>query len=441
MSKIVYTADGEIDLDTIGGMTEQQQNNINKIPLIEESVNTLEQNFIGVRDGKNLLETSITNKGGTVSKATDVATFSELNDGIVSIPSKQTSTSITDLKATKTIEVNAYTIKETYNVKKSVYVDYDNIINLIENGGVAKFYNKGVYLFTLTPSPTYIIYGAIVKNNLIYVSEMSSSAYLVKCYDLNGILLWTSTTTSASTYIRHLHDYEHIIADNNNVYSLKFFNDGASSKLYINKYDLNGILLQSRNINISTSSTPFSNVIDKEFYLYFYDQANIRRINKSDLTNPNNINVGVNLLSMCESQNGIDIVRKDDTNNKILIITYDDNLVQLSSYNLDIDKLTLKYPGSSLSYYNFKEFNFDDGFIHGYYDGSTEPYASMEEFLFKDNVLIASKIYSPLELASNFVVLKNNNYYYKNGYYDKVYCSFSKIVRISQIKILDVPLN
>src|SRR5690606_10223622 len=42
--------------------------------------------FQSVSDGKNQLETAITDKGGTVSKTGNVATFDELDNGIRSIP-------------------------------------------------------------------------------------------------------------------------------------------------------------------------------------------------------------------------------------------------------------------------------------------------------------------------------------------------------------------
>ena len=45
----------------------------------------LEENFQSVVDGKSSLETAITDKGGTVSKAGDVATFAELTAGVNSI--------------------------------------------------------------------------------------------------------------------------------------------------------------------------------------------------------------------------------------------------------------------------------------------------------------------------------------------------------------------
>lgn len=49
-------------------------------------VATLQENFTSVADGKALVETAISDKGGTVSKAQDVATFAELADGVGSIP-------------------------------------------------------------------------------------------------------------------------------------------------------------------------------------------------------------------------------------------------------------------------------------------------------------------------------------------------------------------
>ena len=49
---------------------------------LEEKVNEL---FTSVSNGKNLLETAITDKGGIVSKSSDIATFNELKNGIGNI--------------------------------------------------------------------------------------------------------------------------------------------------------------------------------------------------------------------------------------------------------------------------------------------------------------------------------------------------------------------
>lgn len=50
---------------------------------VEGALNEL---FQSVSDGKNQLETAITDKGGTVSKTGNIATFDELDNGIRSIP-------------------------------------------------------------------------------------------------------------------------------------------------------------------------------------------------------------------------------------------------------------------------------------------------------------------------------------------------------------------
>ena len=54
---------------------------------LEEKVNEL---FTSVSNGKNLLETAITDKGGTVSKSGNIATFNELKNGIYTIKSSKT---------------------------------------------------------------------------------------------------------------------------------------------------------------------------------------------------------------------------------------------------------------------------------------------------------------------------------------------------------------
>lgn len=72
------------DIDTfyraIGGHDES-------IGELYTDVAELKENFTSVADGKALVETAVIDKGGTVSKAQDVATFQELADGVGTIPS------------------------------------------------------------------------------------------------------------------------------------------------------------------------------------------------------------------------------------------------------------------------------------------------------------------------------------------------------------------
>lgn len=54
--------------------------------LLNDAVTKLQEDFTSVADGKALVETAISDMGGTVSKEADVATFQELADGVGTIP-------------------------------------------------------------------------------------------------------------------------------------------------------------------------------------------------------------------------------------------------------------------------------------------------------------------------------------------------------------------
>lgn len=53
--------------------------------LLKDDVTKLQEDFTSVADGKALVETAISDMGGTVSKEADVATFQELADGVGTI--------------------------------------------------------------------------------------------------------------------------------------------------------------------------------------------------------------------------------------------------------------------------------------------------------------------------------------------------------------------
>lgn len=135
-------ADGQIT-DAIGDVN---------IPQLELEVDNLKQSGL---DGKNQLETAIESKGGTVSKTGDVATFDELESGIISIPQAKGNATRADVLSGKTfsseeagIEVtgtmtnrgavsrtiqlgSSYTIPEGYhNGSGRVRAESDNIIIL-----------------------------------------------------------------------------------------------------------------------------------------------------------------------------------------------------------------------------------------------------------------------------------------------------------------------
>lgn len=88
----------------------------------------LDEVFQSGSNGKNTLETTITAKGGVVSKAGDVATFEELNNGIEGIPS-----SVCDL--------NIFTQTTEPTKKKGLWLNTNNIFNKIENYAEATYDN------------------------------------------------------------------------------------------------------------------------------------------------------------------------------------------------------------------------------------------------------------------------------------------------------------
>lgn len=92
---------------------------------LEEKVNEL---FTSVSNGKNLLETAITDKGGVVSKSGDIATFDELKSGIDNIPIP-----ISNCK------LNIFTQSTEPITKQGLWLKTDNTYDKIEDFNNTKF--------------------------------------------------------------------------------------------------------------------------------------------------------------------------------------------------------------------------------------------------------------------------------------------------------------
>lgn len=117
----------------------------------------LEENFQSVVDGKSSLETAITDKGGTVSKAGDVATFAELATGVGTISGggssqdaehfkelvERSSTEITIPESTT--KIGSYTFSEFMSLVS--ISGWDNITEI----GYRAFYNCNALAVTSLP--------------------------------------------------------------------------------------------------------------------------------------------------------------------------------------------------------------------------------------------------------------------------------------------------
>ena len=113
-TKSIFTADTELN-DTSENPV---QNKVIKAKLDEV--------FQSVSNGKTLLETAITDKGSSVSKAGDVATFEELKTGIDNI-------------STGVCELNIFTQTTEPTKKKGIWLNTDSTFNKIENYAEATY--------------------------------------------------------------------------------------------------------------------------------------------------------------------------------------------------------------------------------------------------------------------------------------------------------------
>ncbi|RLL12123.1 hypothetical protein D4A47_06240 [Anaerotruncus massiliensis (ex Liu et al. 2021)] len=72
-------------IDRSGMANDMANEALSNTGLLKDDVTKLQEDFTSVADGKALVETAISDMGGTVSKAADVATFQELADGVGTI--------------------------------------------------------------------------------------------------------------------------------------------------------------------------------------------------------------------------------------------------------------------------------------------------------------------------------------------------------------------
>lgn len=142
-----------------------------------DDITKLQEDFTSVADGKALVETAISDKGGTVSKTQDVATFQELADGIDSIPADncladligiidRTATSITLPKGLKKIGINAF-----YSFKNLVTVEFSDEVE--EIGGWSFQYCERLQVSTLPPNLRVIGQAAFANCSRLALTSLS----------------------------------------------------------------------------------------------------------------------------------------------------------------------------------------------------------------------------------------------------------------------------
>ena len=189
------SAADKVKLDGIGNKTSLLTNNKNTIV---EAINEL---FTSVSNGKQLLETAITDKGGTVSKQGSIATFDELDNGIRSIPVGDYSIgdAISESKLSLAPELMGAEIWSKTDVSAGRGIAVDNAGNVyvthyVVSKAVRKLDPNGTEIW----SKTDVTYGVgIVVDNAgnVYVTHYVVSK-AVRKLDPNGTEIWSKADVS-----------------------------------------------------------------------------------------------------------------------------------------------------------------------------------------------------------------------------------------------------
>ena len=155
----------------------------------------LDEVFQSVSNGKTLLETAITDKGSSVSKAGDVATFEELKTGIAGI-------------SNGVCKLNIFTQTEEPSTKEGLWLKTSNTYNDVLNIG-----NQGYTRMTDIP---YFYYNgsAVAINNDIYL--VGCGYYSTHNYRYNT----TTNNYTRMTYIPYDFEYGSAVSVGSDIYLL-----------------------------------------------------------------------------------------------------------------------------------------------------------------------------------------------------------------------------
>ena len=228
------TIKGNIECNEVVGLIPSVEENGTRLASVEKSLeNKAEKNhthtisnvtglqdkldevFQSVSNGKTLLETAITDKGSSVSKAGDVATFEELKTGIAGI-------------STGACELNIFTQTEEPSTKDGIWLKtsntYDDVLNIsdTEYSDTPDTYTK------MADIPYDFRYGSAVSvgNNIYLLDGYDSCKYNYR-YDT------TTNTYTKMTDIPYRFEEGSPVAIGNDIYLL----GGEYNKKNNYKYD------------------------------------------------------------------------------------------------------------------------------------------------------------------------------------------------------------
>ena len=200
---------------------DNELNSTSENPVQNKVINAkLDEVFQSVSNGKTLLETAITDKGSSVSKVGEVATFEELKTGIdnisVGVCELNIFTQTTEPAKKKGLWLNTdSTFKKIKNYAEATYDSFAQTINeLGYNGGLAFQYSKSCQVGKYC----YIIGGnGIAKRNLRYdmeTKETSTMAGLPMALESGTVCTDGTYIYIMCAYIDHNTNYKYDIAKN-----------------------------------------------------------------------------------------------------------------------------------------------------------------------------------------------------------------------------------
>ena len=221
LNKIGHDEKGNLTYNevVVGGSSitvDAELNSTSENPVQNKVINAkLDEVFQSVSNGKSLLETAITDKGSSVSKAGDVATFEELKTGIVGI-------------STGVCELNIFTQTTEPSTKDGLWLKTSNIYDDVLNISDTEYSDTPDTYTKMTDIPYEFYSGsAVAIGNDIYLLGGGSSRTNNYKYDT------TTNTYNKLTDIPYELSSGSAVAIGNDIYLL----GGYYTKTYNYKYD------------------------------------------------------------------------------------------------------------------------------------------------------------------------------------------------------------
>ena len=246
LNKIGHDEKGNLTYNevVVGGSSitvDAELNSTSENPVQNKVINAkLDEVFQSVSNGKTLLETAITDKGSSVSKAGDVATFEELKTGIAGII------------GTGVCELNIFTQTEEPSTKEGIWLKtsntYDDVLNISDTE-----YSNTYTRMTNIPYTFKNGSAVAIGNDIYLLGTRSSSSYYKNNYKYDT----TTNTYTKMTNIPYDFEYGSAVAIGNDIYIL----GGSDGRTTNYKYDT------TTNTYTSKSSIPY------EFYCRNYSYS------------------------------------------------------------------------------------------------------------------------------------------------------------------------